>query len=561
MTTKQLTEYIQAPEGLANANISELTELIAKYPYFQTPRILLAKAIKEQNGLNYNEVLKTTSVYAADRTLLYSFLNRREVPENLINDIKVLLQTEKQKKQVLSDENIVEFEKKLNIAVAEPEIEKKQEVTEQIAEAENVALSVMPELESNEPEIVAIQHDEIKTKEENKVEETVKEEQAPQFLRVEEIRLTETENFLATENDVTKQHEEEIFVVEQDKFEPEIETAPTKAISEIEIEETPVSLAQETKETIDEFVKQEDTFEFVDDEPAVNFSKEEAGINENLTKITETTVHAEKESTSEINEKKTAADDLLNKVTKFRTWKTNANKETVESIEVEELHTAVEQEQEISFVNAVEETIELVKEDIAEIFPQQEEETEPEIELKEENIIPETESKKTTEQEEVEPHTETISETTTATSEENLTGPDLIFRRIEERKRKKQMEAEQQKQNLTNEPITAEISQEENQETASSQPNSKRDLIEDFIQKEPHIRPIRISEATTTSDVSENSVVAQEFISENIARIYFSQKLYAKAIEVYNKLILKYPEKSPYFAGEIEKIKMIINNK
>ncbi len=82
-------------------------------------------------------------------------------------------------------------------------------------------------------------------------------------------------------------------------------------------------------------------------------------------------------------------------------------------------------------------------------------------------------------------------------------------------------------------------------------------LIEQFIRGEPG--PIRADRETSLrGDVSVASIREHDgFITDTLAKIYVKQGLYAKAIYAYEKLSLKYPEKSAYFAAQIDKIKNI----
>lgn len=89
--------------------------------------------------------------------------------------------------------------------------------------------------------------------------------------------------------------------------------------------------------------------------------------------------------------------------------------------------------------------------------------------------------------------------------------------------------------------------------------NSQFDIIEKFILEKPSFSSPKIIQDETQKDISLDSIREdEELVTETLAKIYTSQKLYHKAIGVYEKLILKYPEKNTYFASQISEIKKIV---
>nr|WP_321222194.1 hypothetical protein [uncultured Psychroserpens sp.] len=96
------------------------------------------------------------------------------------------------------------------------------------------------------------------------------------------------------------------------------------------------------------------------------------------------------------------------------------------------------------------------------------------------------------------------------------------------------------------------------QEEKSTSINKKFDLIDKFLENNPKIVPTK--ELKKINIDTSDKVAHDGLMTETLARIYLEQNNYAKAIQSYKILSLKYPEKSGFFADQIKAVKELQEN-
>ncbi|MDF0707371.1 hypothetical protein [Flagellimonas okinawensis] len=87
----------------------------------------------------------------------------------------------------------------------------------------------------------------------------------------------------------------------------------------------------------------------------------------------------------------------------------------------------------------------------------------------------------------------------------------------------------------------------------------KFELLDKFIENNPKIVP---KESNPKVDIKESTKLDKnELMTETLAKVYLEQKKYKKAIQAFKILSLKYPEKSGFFADQIQAVKKLQKEK
>ena len=73
-TEQKLIDLIRDPEGLSRDTLPMLRQLVERYPYYQTARLLLLENLYRLHDPEYNEELRRSAVLLADRAALFNMV-------------------------------------------------------------------------------------------------------------------------------------------------------------------------------------------------------------------------------------------------------------------------------------------------------------------------------------------------------------------------------------------------------------------------------------------------------------------------------------------------------
>jgi hypothetical protein len=87
MNTKNYTYLLANPQEISKERQVELSDVIEEHPYFQSARALQLKGLKNSNNYLYNDSLKLTAAYTADRNILFEYITSDHFIQNEISGI------------------------------------------------------------------------------------------------------------------------------------------------------------------------------------------------------------------------------------------------------------------------------------------------------------------------------------------------------------------------------------------------------------------------------------------------------------------------------------------
>jgi hypothetical protein len=84
MNVSEFTYLLQQPEKITLEQVKELQQVLVEYPFFQAPKAVYLKGLKNLDSFKYNNTLKHTAAYTTDRSILFDFITSKTFEQHQI---------------------------------------------------------------------------------------------------------------------------------------------------------------------------------------------------------------------------------------------------------------------------------------------------------------------------------------------------------------------------------------------------------------------------------------------------------------------------------------------
>lgn len=210
MNKSQFISTLKNPSIVSAGSVEGLSDLVNRYPYFQSAQLLLTKAYHSSENLNFETSLKRTAAYAANRTQLHALLFPiAEEPINKVIEKRVPVQEKNTKINALPTE--LNEEKSTDV---EHPITKDTSISKELTheiEKKSVVKQLVPEVKP-ETKIPTLEKEEIIT------HPTVVPKTPEEEVKAETTLVEKSSNITSAVNSETATEANKKSVLDQDKF-------------------------------------------------------------------------------------------------------------------------------------------------------------------------------------------------------------------------------------------------------------------------------------------------------------------------------------------------------
>jgi hypothetical protein len=552
MNVTDYTYLMNKPDAITEKQAEALGNVLNEFPYFQSARALRLKGLYNQNSFKYNYALKVTAAHTTDRSVLFDFIT---------SEAFTSIQSEYYDKKLKDLLNITVFDSEIVLAeekkkLAEVRIDPiEQSILNSIKEATGVTFEEPAKTEEKpvdtvieqptvdsftEPTTVTFEE---RVVEENSIDFVIEQPALDSFTETTTVTFEEPvvaeekliETFMPTLDsfqEVIIATFKEPIVVEEKTIEPVTEQIILDSFKEV----TTVTFEEPAKveEKIIDAIIEQPTLDSFEEVPTTTFEEPLNSEEKTIDLVFEPTLDSFTEVTPTIEETPIAESTPIIKGP-TPTFFDEVVEEEIPDVRVEPIEETV--------YNSLQEVSTVVFEEVPVI--------EESKEIEEPKEIAVSETVKTAEE-----NLEIGKPLDFSVNEKHSFQEWLQLAKTEPIDRSKDALEESETIQKTENTVEKAIEP----ETIKDEKKKKAEIIDKFIEANPKISPIKQTAIVPAVQLDSNNEENSYLMTETLARVYLEQKKYTKAIQAYEILILKYPEKISFFADRISDIKILQQN-